>query len=315
MKNNNNINIIVTVNFSNFIFRHFFWFKNQKKRHNNIDNNIDNDFLDYNNGSVFVNGKQRKYSFKATYQTKENNEKIKLMNYIPNKITEMVVDGIEVNEGNDNFYTFPLSGNHTVYILINITNCTPLYNLFGFNTNLTSIAFISEFNTENVENMDEMLSDCPSLVSVNFSNLNTKNVKTMLGIFHYCFSLYSLDFSNLDLRNVENMYKFCFQCNSLTLTNFTNTRTINVTTFTGMFDGCWKLTSLEFPNFKGNNLDWILGYCSNLKYINLQSIDFQSNEFGNNIGEGFPNNGTIIINNNCVSFLQNIFPNWSIILS
>ena len=42
----------------------------------------------------------------------------------------MVVDGIGVNEGNDNFYTFPLSGNHTVYILINITNCTSLNNLF-----------------------------------------------------------------------------------------------------------------------------------------------------------------------------------------
>ena len=101
-----------------------------KNRHNNIDNNLDNDFLDYNNGSVFVNGKQIKYSFKATYQTKAKNEKIKLMNYIPNKINEMVVDGIELNEGKDNFYIFPLSGNHTVYILINITNCT-LYIIFS----------------------------------------------------------------------------------------------------------------------------------------------------------------------------------------
>lgn len=56
-----------------------------EKRHNNIDNNLDNDFLDYNNGSILVNGKQIKYSFKATYQTKKDNEKIKLMNYIPNK--------------------------------------------------------------------------------------------------------------------------------------------------------------------------------------------------------------------------------------
>ena len=60
-----------------------------KTRHNNInnnlENNLDNDFLDYNNGSILVNGKQIKYSFKATYQTKKDNEKIKLMNYIPNK--------------------------------------------------------------------------------------------------------------------------------------------------------------------------------------------------------------------------------------
>ena len=60
-----------------------------KTRHNNInnnlENNLDNDFLDYNNGSILVNGKQIKYSFKSTYQTKKDNEKIKLMNYIPNK--------------------------------------------------------------------------------------------------------------------------------------------------------------------------------------------------------------------------------------
>jgi len=102
----------------------------------NLDNNLDNDFLDCNEGSVLVNGKCIKYSFKATYQTKKDNEKIQLMNYIPNKITEMIVDGIQVKEGQDNFYTFPLSGNHTVYILINIANCTSLNNLFGFNAKL-----------------------------------------------------------------------------------------------------------------------------------------------------------------------------------
>ena len=73
------------------------------------------------------------------------------MNYLPNKITEMVVDSIQVKEDKNNFYTFPLSGTHTVYILINITNCTSLKSLFEDNKNLTSIAFTSEFNTQNVE--------------------------------------------------------------------------------------------------------------------------------------------------------------------
>ena len=289
---------------------------NDNDNDNNNENNLDNDSLDNNDNSVLVNGKQIKYSFKATYQTKKDNEKIKLMNYIPNKITEMVVDGIQVKEVQDNFYTFPLSGNHTVYILINITNCISLNNLFGFNLNLTSIAFTSEFNTVNVEDMNDMLTDCFSLVSVNFSNLNTKNVKTMVGMFHYCFSLYSLDFSNLDLRNVEDMYKFCYQCHSLTLTNFTNMRTLNVTSCMGMFDGCLNLTSLELPNFKTkNDLNWMLGNCPNLKYINLPSIDCQSNGFSNNIGALFPNSGTIIINNNCISSIQNVFSNWSIIIN
>jgi len=190
-----------------------------KKRNNNIDNNLDNDILDYNNGSVLVNEKQIKYSFKATYQTKENNEKIKLMNYIPNKITEMIIDGIQVKEKENIFYIFPLCGNHTVYILINITNCSSLRALFGGVKNMTSIVFTSEFNTENVEDMNSMFDCCSSLFSINFSNLNTKNVKTMQDMFYGCTSLYSLDFSNLDLRNVEIMYKFCYHCESLTLTN------------------------------------------------------------------------------------------------
>ena len=75
-----------------------------KKRNNNIDNNLDNDFLDSNDDSILVNGKQIKYSFKATYQTKKENE---IMNYLPNKINEMVVDGIQIKEGKDNFFTFP----------------------------------------------------------------------------------------------------------------------------------------------------------------------------------------------------------------
>ena len=107
-----------------FIFRPLFWFKKQKKRYNknNIDNYLDNDFLDCNDGYVLVNRKCIKYSFKATYQTKADNEKVTLINYIPNKITEMVVDGIQVKEKQNKFYTFPLSGNHIVYIIINITN-------------------------------------------------------------------------------------------------------------------------------------------------------------------------------------------------
>ena len=36
------------------------------------------------------------------------------MNYIPNNITEMVVDGILVKEKQNKFYTFHLSGNHII---------------------------------------------------------------------------------------------------------------------------------------------------------------------------------------------------------
>ena len=171
----------------------------------------------------------KKYSFKATYYTNSCNETVKLMNYFPNKVIDMIVDGIQENEEQkqNNSYMFQSKGKHIVCILINITNCTSLENFFLKIKNMISISFTSEFNTENVEYMDAMFMGCSSLISINFSNLNTKNVKTMEAMLHSCKSLKSIDFSNLDLRNVEIMYKFYYMCDSLVSVNFTNTTTLN----------------------------------------------------------------------------------------
>ena len=117
------------------------------------------------------------------------------------------------------------------------------------------------------------------------------------------------------------MLKICINfviiAKSLTLTNFTNMRTLNVTSYTGIFGGCLSLTSIELPNFKTRNIDKMFNCSQNLKYIDLQSINcHQSNkDYGNILGDGFPNNGTIIINNNCISSIQNTFSIWSIIIS
>ena len=229
----------------------------------------------------------------------------------------MIIDGNQVDEEQkqNNFYTFPLSGNHTVCILIEITNCTSLRNLFGDITNMISIVFTSEFNIENVEDMSSMFFGCSSLVSINFSNLNTKNVKNMGAMFDCCYSLYSMDFSNLDLRNVEVMSKFCFLCYSLVSTNFTNMRTLNVTSFAGMFGDCYNLTSIELHNFETRNIDVLFNDCPNLRYIDIPLLSCHSKYEYSEIGYGLSNYGTIRINSNCSSFIQNKLSNWSIIIS
>jgi len=213
------------------------------------------------------------------------------MNYMPNTITEMIVDGIQENEEKkqNNSYTFHSNGKHIVCILINMTNCTSLQFFFSGIRNMVSISFTSEFNTENVVDMNSMFADCSSLVSINFSNLNTRNVMDMTGIFHSCISLYSIDFSNLDLRNVESMYKFCYWCDSLISVNFTNTETLNVTSYTAMFGDCFNLTSLELPNFKTKNIDLMFNNCPNLRYIDLSSINCQTTSYNiySSLGYGF----------------------------
>ena len=48
---------------------------------------------------------------------------------------------------------------------------------------------LSSFNTNNVNNMSYMFSDCSSLKSINLSSFNTNNVTDMSNMFSYCSSL------------------------------------------------------------------------------------------------------------------------------
>ena len=77
------------------------------KNINNIDNNIDytlessivniiDSNLDIRISYYILDPKcmNKRYSFKAIYQTDSENENIAFMNYIPNKIINMIVDSI-----------------------------------------------------------------------------------------------------------------------------------------------------------------------------------------------------------------------------
>ena len=112
------------------------------------------------------------------------------------------------------------------------------------------------------------------------------------------------------------MYKFCYMCYSLVSTNFTNMRTLNVISYPGMFGYCANLTSIELHNFKTRNIDILFNYCPNLRYIDIPSINCHSiSEYDEGIGYGLSKYGTIRVNSNCSSFIQNKLSNWSIIIS
>ena len=48
---------------------------------------------------------------------------------------------------------------------------------------------LSDFDTQNVIDMDYIFSGCKSLMKINLTNFNTQNVKNMSGIFDGCNSL------------------------------------------------------------------------------------------------------------------------------
>ena len=84
----------------------------------------------------------------------------------------------------------------------------------------------------------------------------------------------------------------------------------------GMFDGCFSLTSIDLSSFDTKNVIYfglIFDNCPNLRYIDISSFNCNS-EYFYDIFTEFPDFGTIKVNNNCVSIVEEyISSNWSII--
>jgi len=74
---------------------------------------------------------------------------------------------------------------------------------------------LSNFNTENVKDMNEMFRHCSKLASINLKNFNTNKVTYLGNMFYSCTSLTSIDISNFKTENVKYMdYMFSY-CNNL----------------------------------------------------------------------------------------------------
>ena len=148
--------------------------------------------------------------------------------------------------------------------------------MFSDRTNLTSIDFGENFNTENVTDMSFMFYNCSSLTSFNLSNFNTSNVTNMCVMFYGCSSITSLNLSNFNTSNVTNMNGMFSGCSSLTNLNLFNFNTSNVTDMGAMFIGCSSLTSLNLANFNTANVTHMNGMfsgCSSLTSLNLANFN------------------------------------------
>lgn len=125
----------------------------------------------------------------------------------------MIIDGKEYSPTYE--FTFPETGNHTVYFLIK-NDIETLYYSFYWIRNLIYISFSPIFNTENVLSTEEMFYWCDSLVSIDISNFNTKNLVTTRNMFYWCISLTSIDVSNFNTEKVQDMSNMFKDCVSLT---------------------------------------------------------------------------------------------------
>ena len=97
-------------------------------------------------------------------------------------------------------YNFQNKGKYSMKIIIKkpLTNLNFMFYDFS---SLTSLD-LSNFNTNNVEDMSHMFYKCSSLTSLDLSYFKTDNVKDMSWMFTFCFSLTSLNLSNFNTNNL-----------------------------------------------------------------------------------------------------------------
>ena len=142
---------------------------------------------------------------------------------------------------------------------------------------LTSLD-VSNFNTENVTDMNLMFYECRSLPSLTFgNNFNTANVTTMAGMFQSCSVLTSLDLTHFNTANVTDMHQMFYDCWSLTSLTFgKNFNTANVTDMSYMFYSCSVLTSLDLSNFNTEKVTTMASMfygCSNLTSLDVSKFN------------------------------------------
>ena len=150
--------------------------------------------------------------------------------------------------------------------------------LFYEKSEITSIDFGENFNTENVTDMSFMFYDCSSLTSLDLSRFNTSNVRSMSGMFYGRNNLTSLDLSSFNTSNVRSMSGMFYGCNNLTSLDLSNFNTSNVTDMSYMFSFC-KLTSLDLSNFNTSNVSDMSSMfwgCYNLTSLDLSSFNTEN---------------------------------------
>jgi len=170
-------------------------------------------------------------------------------------------------------HRFKKEGNYTItYSFKN--KLTNINNLFSECSSLISID-LSNFNTQNLKNMGSIFYGCSSLKDINLSNFNTKNVIDMNSLFYGCSSLIKIDLSNFSTQNVTDMNSMFYGCSSLKEIDLTKFNTQNVKNMGKMFYKCSSLKDIDLSNFKTHNVT-DMGYmfygCSSLKIIKLTNF-------------------------------------------
>ena len=137
---------------------------------------------------------------------------------------------------------------------------TDLSNMFNGCTNLETINSIDNWETGNVDTMENMFRDCTSLTELDLSSFDTANVTNMTYMFAGCTGLRRLNISNFDMINIgdgyaKSMFASCVSLVELNLNNCNNDtidKIINSANFpTGTVEGKTRAMYVKEANITG----------------------------------------------------------------
>lgn len=72
------------------------------------------------------------------------------------------------------------------------SNVRRMYDMFAYNTSLTQILGIEQFDTQKVNNMQGMFQNCKSITELNLCSFNTSNATNMRGMFSHTTKLQNI---------------------------------------------------------------------------------------------------------------------------
>ena len=148
----------------------------------------------------------------AKYKTTFQNENVKLL--FRNSISYIVIDGTAINNPYY-FQTFPLPGEHLVYI--QFKNGINFADLFFGTTYLTYIEFLPNSNYLSIGAMNDFFSWCTNLEYADLSNLNLKNNGCFMNFFSNNKKLKEVKFPNEYFGgNAYYYFGMFYGCESLT---------------------------------------------------------------------------------------------------
>jgi surface protein len=290
-RNRNELNYIVGIHFGTLKdYKNY----NLATSFDNILNDLKNKIIEVSQIKIVAHIRIPESNYKAriicSCENAEKDYELKLDNSIIKNEEEIKKCLIFINKQKIDFsyyYTFRYSGDYEIiYIFHNLLNAT---NLMFYKCKDLIYLDLSNFNTENVTNMNRMFNSCLELRRINLKNLNTEKVTDMSWIFNECTSLRDLDLSSFKTDKVQNMEKMFNRCESLVNLNISTFNTENVAFMISMFWKCRSLKKLDLSNFNTGKVKSMSGMFCNCHSLKLLDVSNFNTENVTNMVEMFYN--------------------------